>query len=137
MKYRRLGNSGLLVSELALGTMIFGDKVIGCTPASEAQKMIGYYLDAGGNHIDLADVYADGRAEEIIGDTVQHVREKIVLTTKVRWSMGSGPNDCGLSRYHIQQSLEASLHRLKTETIDVLYMHGWDAMTPLSNLTYF
>lgn len=131
MKYRRLGNSGLLVSELALGTMIFGEQSERSTPASEAQKMIDYYLDAGGNHFDLADVYAGGRAEEIVGDTVMRVREKIVLTTKVRWPTSSGPNDCGLSRYHIQQSLEASLRRLKTETIDVLYMHGWDALTPL------
>jgi aryl-alcohol dehydrogenase-like predicted oxidoreductase len=131
MKYRRLGNSGLLVSELALGTMIFGEQSDRSTPASEAQKMINYYLEAGGNHFDLADVYAGGRAEEIVGATVQKVREKIVLTSKVRWPTGSGPNDCGLSRYHIQQNLEASLRRLKTETIDVLYMHGWDAMTPL------
>jgi aryl-alcohol dehydrogenase-like predicted oxidoreductase len=131
MKYRRLGNSGLLVSELALGTMIFGEQSDRSTPASEAQKMINYYLEAGGNHFDLADVYAGGRAEEIVGATVQKVRENIVLTSKVRWATGSGPNDSGLSRYHIQQSLEASLRRLKTETIDVLYMHGWDAMTPL------
>jgi aryl-alcohol dehydrogenase-like predicted oxidoreductase len=131
MKYRKLGNSGLLVSEIALGTMIFGEQSERSTSVPEAQKMIDYYLDSGGNHFDLADVYAGGIAEEIVGNTVHRMREKIVLTTKVRWPTGSGPNDCGLSRYHIQQSVEASLLRLKTETIDILYMHGWDAITPL------
>jgi aryl-alcohol dehydrogenase-like predicted oxidoreductase len=131
MKHRQLGNSGLLVSELTLGTMIFGEKSERGTTADEAARMIDYYLESGGNHIDLADVYAAGRAEEIIGQTIKGRREQVVLTTKVRWPMGPGVNDVGLSRYHIQLGVEASLRRLKVETIDLLYLHGWDPLTPL------
>ncbi len=131
MKYQRLGNSGLLVSELALGTMIFGEQSQRGTPPDEAERMIHRFLDAGGNHFDLADVYAGGRAEEIVGRVVHGQREHVVLTTKVRWPTGDGPNDAGLSRYHIQQGLEASLRRLQTNRVDVLYMHGWDPLTPL------
>lgn len=131
MKYRKLGNSGLLVSELALGTMIFGEQSERGTPPDEAERMIHRFLEAGGNHLDVANVYAGGRAEEIVGHAVRGRREQIVLTTKVRWPMGTGPNDVGLSRYHIQNSVEASLRRLQAETIDVLYMHGWDPLTPL------
>lgn len=131
MKHRQLGNSGLLVSELALGTMLFGEKSERGTAADEAERIIDYYLESGGNHIDLADVYAGGRAEEIIGQTIKGRREQVVLTTKVRWPMGPGVNDVGLSRYHIQLGVEASLRRLKVETIDLLYLHGWDPLTPL------
>lgn len=131
MQYRRLGNSGLFVSELALGTMIFGETSDRGTPADEANEMIRHYLAAGGNHIDLADVYAGGRAEEIIGQAIKGQRDQLVLTTKVRWPMGRNVNDVGLSRYHIQIGVEASLRRLQAETIDVLYLHGWDPFTPL------
>ncbi len=121
----------MLVSELALGTMIFGEESARGTSADEAERMICHYLDSGGNHIDLADVYARGRAEEIIGQVVKGRRDQVVLTTKVRWPMGSGVNDVGLSRYHIQLGVEASLRRLQVETIDLLYLHGWDPLTPL------
>jgi len=131
MEYRRLGNSGLLVSELALGTMIFGETSERGTKSEEAERMIAHFLEAGGNHFDLANVYAAGRSEEIVGKALLGRRDQVVLTTKVRWPVGNGPNDCGLSRYHIQQSVEASLRRLQTETIDVLYMHGWDPFTRL------
>jgi len=131
MKYRQLGNSGLLVSELALGTMIFGEDSERGTSGDEAKRMIYHYLDLGGNHFDMADVYSGGQAEEIVGEAVKGRREQVVLTTKVRWPMGSGVNDVGLSRYHIQLGVDASLRRLKTETIDVLYLHGWDPLTPL------
>jgi aryl-alcohol dehydrogenase-like predicted oxidoreductase len=131
MKYRKLGKSGLLVSELALGTMIFGEDSERSTPAEEAKEIIHRYLDAGGNHIDTANVYADGRSEEIVGEAIQDRRDEIVLATKVRFSMGDGPNDEGLSRYHIVNSVEASLRRLQVETIDLLYMHCWDPLTPI------
>jgi len=131
MQYRRLGNSGLMVSELALGTMIFGEASERGTAPDEADKMVRHYLDAGGNHIDLADVYAGGRAEEILGKAIKGQRDQLVLTTKVRWPMGKGVNDVGLSRYHVQMGVEASLRRLQVDTIDVLYLHGWDALTPL------
>jgi aryl-alcohol dehydrogenase-like predicted oxidoreductase len=131
MKYRRLGNSGLLVSELGLGTMTFGEDSGRGVPAAEARHLIEMYLDAGGNHLDTADVYAGGRAEEIVGEAIRDVRDRIVLATKVRWPMGQGPNDAGLSRHHILSGLEASLRRLRTDAVDVLYLHGWDPWTPL------
>lgn len=131
MKHRQLGNSGLLVSELALGTMIFGEESERGTAVDEAETMVHQYLDSGGNHIDLADVYAGGRAEEIVGQVIKGRRDQVVLTTKVRWPMGSGVNDVGLSRYHIQLGVEACLRRLQVDTIDLLYLHGWDPLTPL------
>ena len=131
MNYRKLGKSGLLVSELALGTMIFGEDSERSTPADEAKEIIHRYLDAGGNHIDTANVYAGGRSEKIVGEAIQDRRDEIVLATKVRFPMGDGPNDKGLSRYHIINSVEASLRRLQVETIDLLYMHCWDPLTPI------
>jgi aryl-alcohol dehydrogenase-like predicted oxidoreductase len=131
MNHRRLGNSGLLVSELALGTMIFGERSERGVAAPDARRIIARYLDLGGNHFDIADVYAGGEAEAIVGDAVKSARDRLILTTKVRWSTGTDPNDAGLSRYHIMGSVEASLRRLQTDRIDVLYMHGWDAWTPL------
>lgn len=131
MKYRRLGNSGLLVSELGLGTMIFGEESDRGVAPRDARRLVDAYLDAGGNHFDIANVYAGGRAEEIVGEAVRERRDRVVLTTKVRWPVGNGPNDAGLSRYHIFNAVEGSLRRLGTDVIDVLYMHGWDPWTPL------
>lgn len=131
MHYRRLGNSGLLVSELALGTMVFGEDSARGTPEKEALSLIDAYLAAGGNHFDLADVYAGGSAERIVGKALKGRRADTVLSTKVRWPMGEGPNDAGLSRAHIIAAVDASLTRLQTDFVDVLYMHGWDALTPL------
>src|SRR5690349_11091852 len=101
MKLRRLGNSGLLVSEFALGTMIFGEASERGVAPNQAHRIIALYLERGGNHFDLADVYAGGRAEEIVGEAIAASRERVVLTTKVRWPTGKGGNDAGLSRYHI------------------------------------
>ncbi|MBN8999425.1 MAG: aldo/keto reductase [Rhizobiales bacterium] len=131
MQYRRLGNSGLLVSELALGTMVFGEASDRGTPEAEALRLVDAFVAAGGNHFDLADVYAGGRAEEIVGKALKGRRGDAVIATKVRWPMGAGPNQSGLSRRHIVDAIEASLTRLGTDFIDVFYMHGWDALTPL------
>jgi aryl-alcohol dehydrogenase-like predicted oxidoreductase len=131
MRYRRLGNSGLLVSELALGAMIFGESSPRSTPPDEAERIIHRFIDAGGNHIDTADVYAGGRSEEIVGRAIRGKRAALVLASKVRFPKGEGPNDLGLSRYHVMQGVEASLRRLQVETIDLLYMHCWDNLTPL------
>jgi aryl-alcohol dehydrogenase-like predicted oxidoreductase len=131
MKSRNLGHSGLLVSELCLGTMIFGEDSPRATPPEQARQMISAYLEAGGNHIDTADVYADGRSEEIVGEALKGRREPVILATKVRFATGDGPNDAGLSRTHILQGVEASLRRLQTDWIDLLYMHSWDPRTPL------
>ena len=135
MRYRQLGRSGLLVSELALGTMVFGEDSQRSTLPEEAERMIHRFLDEGGNHIDTANVYADGRSEEIVGKAIQNKRGQVVLATKVRFrSGGDGPNNLGLSRYHIIRSVEDSLQRLTTETIDLLYMHSWDPLSPLDEL---
>ena len=128
---RRLGSTGLLVSELALGTMVFGEDGPRAATLDEANAMIDRYLESGGNHIDTADVYADGRSEEILGAALRGRRDEVVLATKVRFRTGPGPNDVGLSRRHIVNGVEASLRRLRTEAIDLLYMHCWDPLTPL------
>jgi aryl-alcohol dehydrogenase-like predicted oxidoreductase len=131
MRFKPLGKSGLIVSELCLGTMIFGEDSQRSTPADEAEKIIHHYLDIGGNHIDTANVYAAGRSEEIVGKAIQNRRDQVVLATKVRFSMGDGPNDEGLSRYHILNGVNDSLRRLNTDYIDLLYMHCWDPLTPI------
>jgi len=131
VKMRVMGRSGLLVSELALGTMVFGDGGPRGAGPQESAAMIRRYLDAGGNHIDTADVYAGGRSEEIVGEAIAGIRNRVVLATKVRFSSGEGPNDAGLSRVHIVRGVEQSLRRLRTDHIDLLYMHTWDPLTDL------
>ena len=131
MHYKRLGNSGLIVSDLCLGTMIFGEGNSRATPAKEADAMIQHFLDVGGNFIDTADVYANGRSEEIVGKAIKQRRDEVVLATKVRFPTGSGRNDVGLSRYHIMRGVRSSLKRLQTDVVDVLFVHCWDPLTPL------
>jgi aryl-alcohol dehydrogenase-like predicted oxidoreductase len=120
-----------MVSELCLGTMVFGEQSERGTAPREARDIIGRFIDAGGNHIDTANVYAGGCSEQIVGQAIQGRRTEVVLATKVRFRMGEGPNDIGLSRKHILQSVEASLKRLGTDYIDLLYMHCWDPLTPI------
>lgn len=131
MEYRYLGRSGLKVSELCLGTMVFGEQNDRGTSPQEAANIIDRFLDAGGNHIDTANVYAGGRSEEIVGSALAQKRASVVLATKVRFAMGAGPNDQGLSRFHIIHAVDASLRRLGTGYIDLLYMHCWDSLTPI------
>lgn len=131
MRYRSLGNSGLKVSELCLGTMVFGEEGSRGTEPKDARNMIARFLDAGGNHVDTANVYADGRSEDIVGEAIKTRRDEVILATKVRFATGDGPNDEGLSRHHIINSVEDSLRRLDTDYIDLLYMHCWDSLTPL------
>jgi aryl-alcohol dehydrogenase-like predicted oxidoreductase len=120
-----------MVSELCMGTMIFGEDSSRSTDAATAVRMIHQFLDAGGNFVDTADVYAGGRSEEIIGQALQGRRDQVVLATKVRHRTGDSPNDVGLSRRHILAGCEASLRRLNTEYIDLLYAHLWDPLTPI------
>lgn len=133
MQNKRLGNSGLYVSALSLGTMIFGEESGRSTPEDEAVRMIHAYIDRGGNHIDTANVYAGGRSEEIIGRALKNgLRGKVTLATKVRF--GASPeNDmgAGLSRRVILDQVEGSLRRLATDVIDLYYMHGWDPHCPI------
>ena len=131
MEFRLLGRSGLLVSSLCLGTMVFGEDSRRGTDEKSAIQIIHKFLDAGGNHIDTANVYAGGRSEEIVGKAIKDRRERVILATKVRHATGPDPNQQGLSRYHVIQSVEASLQRLQTDVIDLLIAHAWDPLTPL------
>ncbi len=132
MKFNQLGNSGLLVSEISLGTMVFGEERERSTPADEAKKIIHRYLEAGGNHIDTADGYAGGRSEEIVGQAMKdQQRDQVVIASKVYFPVKAGRNDFGLSRHHIMEGVDASLRRLKMDYIDLYYMHRWDHLTPV------
>ncbi|WP_134703533.1 aldo/keto reductase [Ammoniphilus sp. YIM 78166] len=127
MEYRKLGKSGLVVSELCLGTMTFGREA----DKEESLKMVDSFLGQGGNFIDTADVYNRGVAEEIVGEAIQSRRSEVVLATKVRMKVGPHPNDVGYSRRRIMEGVEASLRRLKTDYIDLYQLHVWDHITPI------
>ena len=128
MEYRRLGRTGLMVSELCLGTMTFGREL----DEEGSREIIARFLEAGGNFVDTADVYENGTSEEIVGRAIKDARrDELVLATKIRFPMGDGPNDVGLSRKHILSGCEASLRRLGTDYIDLYQVHMWDAATPL------
>ncbi|MEQ8674076.1 MAG: aldo/keto reductase [Aggregatilineales bacterium] len=131
MKYKRLGNSGLLVSDIALGAMLFGGTTARDTSEADSIRMVHQYVDMGGNHIDTANVYTGGTSEEIVGKAIKGKRDDLVIATKARFSASEGHNAQGLSRYHIMRAVEASLKRLDIETIDLYYMHGWDTLTPI------
>lgn len=138
MKYRKLGNTGMLVSQLCLGTMTFGGKgfwtSIGALEQETANKIVGRSIEAGINFIDTANVYSEGLAEKILGQSLKDlklVREDLIIATKVRGKMGEGPNQVGLSRHHIFNSVDQSLKRLQTDYIDLYQIHGFDKLTPL------
>jgi len=135
VKYRQLGNSGLLVSELCFGTMSFGAKgyweVVGGLDQAAAQRLVDAAIDGGINFFDSADVYSHGQSEAILGQTLKGRREQVVVATKVRGRMSSDINDVGLSRHHIIQSCENSLKRLGTDYIDLYVVHSFDFTTPL------
>ena len=135
MEYRALGKSGLRVSVLTMGTMTFGGRGnfadVGPTGADEARRQVDQCLAAGVNLFDTADVYSGGLSEEILGQALKGRRDEVLVATKVRMPMGSGPNDAGLSRHHIVTGCEASLRRLGTDHIDLYQVHEWDGLTPL------
>ena len=138
MRYRPLGNTGLLVSEICLGTMTFGGRgywtAIGALDQALADRIVARALDAGVNFIDTADVYSEGLAEEITGKAMRNsgrVRTDVVLATKVFGPTGAGPNDRGASRGHIMDGVKASLRRLGTDYIDLYQIHALDQVTPL------
>jgi len=134
MKYRRLGNTGLFVSELCFGAMTFGGRgfwsAIGKLGEDDADRLVFRALDEGVNFFDTADVYSEGESERLLGQALGRQRKHIVLATKVRGRSGPGPNDVGLSRGHIMASIDASLQRLGTDYIDLYQIHGFDALTP-------
>jgi len=127
MSYRNLGSSGVKVSPVCLGTMMFG----GQTDAAESTRIMHKALDQAINFFDTANVYNAGQSEVVVGQAIADRREKVVLATKGRAPMGDGPNQCGVSRLHLMRELEASLKRLKTETVDIYYVHTPDYVTPI------
>jgi aryl-alcohol dehydrogenase-like predicted oxidoreductase len=138
MRYRPFGKTGLLVSELCLGTMTFGGKgfweVVGKLGAQEVEATIGGALDAGVNFLDTADVYSEGESETLVGGAIAALgrpREQLIVATKVRGRTGPGPNQVGLSRSHILASIDASLKRLQLDFVDLYQIHGFDPHTPI------
>ncbi len=139
MRHKTLGNTGLLVSEICLGTMTFGGggdfwSAIGSLDQAAADRIVGRALDAGVNFIDTADVYSGGLSEEITGRAIKasgRPRTEIVLATKVFGQTGDGPNSRGASRGHIMDGVKASLKRLGTDYIDLYQIHGFDEITPV------
>lgn len=137
MEHRTLGRSGCVVSSLCLGTMTFGQE----TDEAGAFAQLDRFVEAGGNLVDVADVYAGTESERIVGrwlaDRPADVTRDVVLATKGRFPTGDGPNDLGLSRYHLTRALDASLARLGVETIDLYQVHAWDPLTPLEETLRF
>lgn len=127
MQYRQLGNSGVRVSVIGLGTNRFGSKL----DQSGVNDAIDVAIDLGINFIDTADTYAGGKSEETLGNAIKGRWDRFVLATKVRSKTGQGPNDYGASRYHIMNGVEASLRRLQSDHIDLYQIHSWDETTPI------
>jgi aryl-alcohol dehydrogenase-like predicted oxidoreductase len=138
MKYNFLGNTGLLVSELCFGTMTFGGKgfweAIGRIQQQEVNDLMKVVIESGINFIDTANVYSYGESEKLLGQSIKDLnlnRNELVIATKVRGRMDDMPNNVGLSRYHIFNSVNESLERLQLDHIDILYVHGVDHRTPV------
>jgi aryl-alcohol dehydrogenase-like predicted oxidoreductase len=127
MEYRKLGKSGVKVSRLCLGTMMFG----GQTSEPDSIRIIQQAFEAGINFIDTADMYNQGQSEVVVGRAIADRRGQVVLATKGRQPMGTGPNDSGASRIHLMAALDASLKRLNTDYIDIYYTHTPDYETPI------
>ena len=127
MDYRWLGRTGIQVSPVCLGTMMFG----GRTTESDSLEIMAKAVDQGVNFIDTADIYNAGESEVIVGKALRDCREKVILATKGRNAMGEGPNDSGTSRGYLMRALDASLKRMNTDYVDVYYVHSPDYDTPL------
>lgn len=127
MEYRQLGNSGMRVSVIGMGTNQFGGKV----GQVDVNTIVDAALDLGINFIDTADVYAKTESEVTLGNALKGKWDKVVLATKGYFKMGEGTNDIGASRYHLQNAVEASLKRLQSDHIDLYQMHRWDVNTPI------
>ena len=138
MKYRQLGRSGLKVSVLTMGTFTFGGvgpfAMVGNQGVKDARRLVDVCTDAGVNLIDTANMYSYGRSEEILGEVLDGRRDEVLISSKARMKIGDGPNDEGVSRYHLIRECERSLKRLRTDHIDIYYMHEWDGSTPLEEM---
>ncbi|WP_421423253.1 MULTISPECIES: aldo/keto reductase [Agrobacterium] len=137
MKHNKLGNTGISISKLALGTMTFGDE----TPEDEAFTIMDGYLEAGGNLIDTANVYVGGVAEQVVGrwfaSRPNEITDRVILATKGRAGSGEDPNAVGLSRRHLHRALDGSLERLGVDTIDLYQLHASDMQTPVEETLRF
>ena len=135
MKYKQLGNTGLLVSELCFGAMTFGGQgfweVIGKQGQDVANDLVAQALEAGVNFFDTANVYSEGESEKILGQTLSQRRHEVIIATKVRGRMGAHVNGVGVSRVHMMEQVNQSLERLGTDYIDLYQIHGFDPITPL------
>jgi aryl-alcohol dehydrogenase-like predicted oxidoreductase len=138
MKYNLLGNTGLKVSELCLGTMTFGGKgmwtAIGTLPQDEVDALVKTSINAEINFIDTANIYSEGLSEQLTGQSIRNLglhRDDLVIATKVRGKMGEGPNSSGLTRKHILKQADESLQRLQMEYVDLYQIHGFDTLTPM------
>ena len=139
MRTNRLGNTGLMVSELCLGAMTFGTQpgrfgAIAGLDQDASTALVKQAFDGGINFIDTANVYTTGQSEEFVGGALKALgtaRSDVVIATKAMGTMGPGPNDAGVSRYHLMHQVDASLKRLGTDHVDLYQIHGWDPTTPI------
>src|SRR5437667_9586007 len=131
MQYTRLGSTGLQISRICLGTMSFGNFEEWMVEDEKAKPIVKRAVDLGMNFFDAANLYSNGRCEEIVGELLKGHRDDVVIATKVRLKVGEGPNKEGLSRYHILQQLRKSVKRLQTDRIDLYQIHRWDYATPI------
>jgi aryl-alcohol dehydrogenase-like predicted oxidoreductase len=135
MRYQLLGNSGLRVSEICLGTMTFGEDLGWGASKADSLKMYSCFRELGGNFIDTANVYTNGTSETFLGDFMQGHRSEVVLATKYTLAMpGKNPNAAGNHRKNMMQAVEASLKRLQTDYIDLYWLHIWDSVTPIEEI---
>ena len=140
MEYRLLGGSGLKVPVLSFGAGTFGGGVEffdawGATSdAAQVRRVIDVCMEAGVTLFDTADVYSNGRSEEVLGKALEGRRGQALISTKCTFRLGDGPNDVGSSRYHLRRSIEGSLRRLGTDYVDIYHLHGFDALTPIEEV---
>ena len=132
MEFNTLGRSGLKVSQACLGAMMFGTATDAPCDEAESRRTIDAFLDAGNNFIDTANIYTGGQSEVVVGRAIKGRRDHVVLATKGRGPIGSGPNDQGLSREYLTRALEASLERLDTDYVDLYQCHFPDPDTPMT-----
>ena len=131
MQYTRLGSTGLQISRICLGTMSFGNSEEWMVELENAKPIVKRAVDLGVNFFDTANLYSNGRSEEIVGELLKGHRDDVVIATKVRLKVGEGPNKEGLSRHHILQQVRKSLKRLQTDRIDLYQIHRWDYGTTI------
>ncbi len=138
MEYRSLGRTGLKVSAITMGTFTFGGEGpfarVGAQGVAEARRLVDLCIDHGVNLFDTANMYSTGRSEEILGEVLEGRTNDLLITSKARMPIGPGPNDEGVSRWHLVRECERSLKRLRTDRIDIYYIHEWDGTTPVDEV---